>query len=233
MLKVGHKKLFLYDRSAHVLETEPLCVLDFFVLGQRQRHGHGKRLFDHMLQDQGVSVKQLAIDGPSENMCKFLRKNYGVEELVRQSNNFAVAPEFFQQDSDEIRDTGRSTPALVQGAVGRHSAMKPKSSIGMVIHGSEQNMSAYGAAGPHVYPDAGPEPEEQWADEAAETEVDAPPRAPRRWSSRPRHRPPPPRPPPAPGRPPPAETRRSPTRGTSTSSSTTTSCGRPPVTRPR
>ncbi|KAG7294891.1 hypothetical protein JYU34_022725 [Plutella xylostella] len=53
--------------------------------------------------------------------------------------------------------------------------MKPKSSIGMVIHGSEQNMSAYGAAGPHVYPDAGPEPEEQWADEAAETEVDAPP----------------------------------------------------------
>lgn len=28
---------------------------------------------------------------------------------------------------------------------------------------------------PHVYPDAGPEPEEQWADEVAETEVDAPP----------------------------------------------------------
>lgn len=60
-------------------------------------------------QDQGVSVKQLAIDGPSENMCKFLRKNYGVEELVRQSNNFAVAPEFFQQDSDEIRYDGPSS----------------------------------------------------------------------------------------------------------------------------
>ncbi|KAG7294892.1 hypothetical protein JYU34_022726 [Plutella xylostella] len=67
------------------------------------------QILQHEAPDQGVSVKQLAIDGPSENMCKFLRKNYGVEELVRQSNNFAVAPEFFQQDSDEIRYDGPSS----------------------------------------------------------------------------------------------------------------------------
>ncbi|KAL0902072.1 hypothetical protein ABMA27_000030 [Loxostege sticticalis] len=50
MLKVGRKHLFLFDEHDKVCEVEPLCVLDFFVLRDRQRHGYGQLLFDHMLE---------------------------------------------------------------------------------------------------------------------------------------------------------------------------------------
>lgn len=50
MLKVGRKHLFLFDEKETVREVEPLCVLDFFVLGEYQRHGVGKALFDYMLK---------------------------------------------------------------------------------------------------------------------------------------------------------------------------------------
>lgn len=49
MLKVGRKHLFLFDEQNQVHEVQPLCVLDFFVLRDRQRMGYGRRLFDWML----------------------------------------------------------------------------------------------------------------------------------------------------------------------------------------
>ncbi|KAI5640899.1 GNAT acetyltransferase, mec-17 domain-containing protein [Phthorimaea operculella] len=95
LLKVGSKHLFLFDERDIVREVEPLCVLDFYVRGDRQRRGLGKRLFDYMLQEENAKAEHLAIDGPSPKMEHFLRKNYGVERLIRQSNNFAVSPQFF------------------------------------------------------------------------------------------------------------------------------------------
>ncbi len=50
MIKLGHKKLFVYDRDGTQHEMDPLCVLDFYVHESRQRHGCGKRLFEHALQ---------------------------------------------------------------------------------------------------------------------------------------------------------------------------------------
>ncbi|XP_064876232.1 alpha-tubulin N-acetyltransferase 1-like isoform X2 [Oncorhynchus nerka] len=49
-LKVGYKKLFLLDQQGAHVETEPLCVLDFFVKENLQRHGYGLELFSFMLQ---------------------------------------------------------------------------------------------------------------------------------------------------------------------------------------
>ncbi|XP_078810831.1 alpha-tubulin N-acetyltransferase 1 isoform X11 [Oryzias latipes] len=49
-LKVGHKKLFLLDRHGVHVEAEPLCVLDFYIAENLQRHGYGLELFDFMLQ---------------------------------------------------------------------------------------------------------------------------------------------------------------------------------------
>lgn len=49
LLKVGHKHLFLFDEHDKVCEVEPLCVLDFYVVPDRQRHGYGKLLVDYML----------------------------------------------------------------------------------------------------------------------------------------------------------------------------------------
>ncbi|CAG9781737.1 unnamed protein product [Diatraea saccharalis] len=133
LLKVGRKHLFLFDSQDKVCEVEPLCVLDFFVLSDRQRHGYGRLLFDHMLQDMETSAQKLAIDGPSPKMEQFLSKNYGLEKLVRQSNNFAVSPSFFNK-TGEISKSGRTTPVLTP-AVGRFAAPKPPSAIANVIHG--------------------------------------------------------------------------------------------------
>ncbi|XP_052751416.1 alpha-tubulin N-acetyltransferase 1-like [Galleria mellonella] len=133
MLKVGRKHLFLFDERDKVCEVEPLCVLDFYVVPDRQRHGLGKMLFDHMLKDMECSPLEMAIDGPSAKMESFLAKNYGVERLVRQNNNFAVAPQFFSNAVD-VSKSGRSTP-VVQPAVGRFAAHKPPSAIATVIHG--------------------------------------------------------------------------------------------------
>ncbi|XP_035039250.1 alpha-tubulin N-acetyltransferase 1 isoform X2 [Hippoglossus stenolepis] len=49
-LKVGYKKLFLLDRQGVHIEAEPLCVLDFYIAENFQRHGYGSELFDFMLQ---------------------------------------------------------------------------------------------------------------------------------------------------------------------------------------
>ncbi|XP_053624935.1 alpha-tubulin N-acetyltransferase 1-like isoform X4 [Plodia interpunctella] len=134
LLKVGRKHLFLFDDRDKVCEVEPLCVLDFFVSHDRQRRGYGRMLFDHMLREAGARPQQLAIDGPSPKMEKFLAKNYGVDRLIRQNNNFAVAPSFF----DSLRDVSKAeTAAVAPAAVGRFAAPKPHSAIANVIHGGD------------------------------------------------------------------------------------------------
>lgn len=78
-LKVGHKKLFLLVSLLFLLtpppvpgpavtliavqdwhgvhvEAEPLCVLDFYIAENLQRHGYGLELFDFMLQVKCLSI---------------------------------------------------------------------------------------------------------------------------------------------------------------------------------
>ncbi|XP_010959863.2 alpha-tubulin N-acetyltransferase 1 isoform X6 [Camelus bactrianus] len=94
-LKVGYKKLFvLDDREAHN-EVEPLCILDFYIHESLQRHGHGRELFQYMLQKERVEPHQLAIDRPSQKLLKFLNKHYNLETTVPQVNNFVIFEGFF------------------------------------------------------------------------------------------------------------------------------------------
>ncbi|XP_031203169.1 alpha-tubulin N-acetyltransferase 1 isoform X4 [Mastomys coucha] len=94
-LKVGYKKLFvLDDREAHN-EVEPLCILDFYIHESVQRHGHGRELFQYMLQKERVEPHQLAIDRPSPKLLKFLNKHYNLETTVPQVNNFVIFEGFF------------------------------------------------------------------------------------------------------------------------------------------
>ncbi|XP_042121528.1 alpha-tubulin N-acetyltransferase 1 isoform X11 [Peromyscus maniculatus bairdii] len=116
-LKVGYKKLFvLDDREAHN-EVEPLCILDFYIHESVQRHGHGRELFQymlqapnfllacstttpcpqvsHFLQKERVEPHQLAIDRPSPKLLKFLNKHYNLETTVPQVNNFVIFEGFF------------------------------------------------------------------------------------------------------------------------------------------
>ena len=77
---------------ARVALTEmcPLCVLDFYVHENCQRQGVGKKLFDHMLKDQGVEPHVLAYDRPSSKLLSFLNKYFQLASYVPQNNNFVV-----------------------------------------------------------------------------------------------------------------------------------------------
>ncbi|XP_042165831.1 alpha-tubulin N-acetyltransferase 1-like isoform X4 [Oncorhynchus tshawytscha] len=98
-LKVGYKKLFLLDQQGAHVETEPLCVLDFFVKENLQRHGYGLELFSFMLQHKKVEPVMMAYDRPSPKFLSFLEKHFCLKNSVPQVNNFVVFDGFFAKKS--------------------------------------------------------------------------------------------------------------------------------------
>ncbi|XP_037831653.1 alpha-tubulin N-acetyltransferase 1 isoform X2 [Kryptolebias marmoratus] len=94
-LKVGYKKLFLLNQQGVHIEAEPLCVLDFYVAENLQRHGYGLELFNFMLQHKNAEPVQMAYDRPSPKLLAFLAKHYSLMQSVPQVNNFVVFEGFF------------------------------------------------------------------------------------------------------------------------------------------
>ncbi|KAG5476985.1 hypothetical protein LSCM1_05319 [Leishmania martiniquensis] len=107
ILKVGVKKLFVtHPVTRGLVEADPLCVLDFYVVESCQRQGYGKQLFTHMLEAEHVSRPAvLAIDRPSDKLLGFLKKHYGLSTYTSQANNFVVFDEFF--DRTIVSERGR------------------------------------------------------------------------------------------------------------------------------
>lgn len=97
LLKVGKKKLFVYDQSGVQHELNPICILDFYIHESRQRIGCGKLLFEAFLATDQVQAQHLAIDRPSDKLLFFLRKYYNLTKMIPQVNNFVVFDSFFHQ----------------------------------------------------------------------------------------------------------------------------------------
>ena len=94
-IKVGTKKLFLRDRNYNYHEVNTLCVLDFYVHESIQRRGVGKQLFDYMLEFEKKLPTELAYDRPSPKLLSFLKKYFGLNDFIQQTNNYVVFDEFF------------------------------------------------------------------------------------------------------------------------------------------
>ncbi|XP_066531267.1 alpha-tubulin N-acetyltransferase 1 isoform X4 [Hoplias malabaricus] len=121
-LKVGYKKLFLLDqRGAHV-ETEPLCVLDFYVTESLQRHGYGLELFRFMLEHKKVEPEQMAYDRPSPKFLAFLEKHFELKHSVPQVNNFVVFDGFFRNRS--VVPLRKALPRKTEGEIKPYSLME-------------------------------------------------------------------------------------------------------------
>uniref|UniRef100_A0A8C4Q5A7 Alpha-tubulin N-acetyltransferase 1 n=1 Tax=Eptatretus burgeri TaxID=7764 RepID=A0A8C4Q5A7_EPTBU len=106
-LKVGRKALIFWDELGNHKELEPLCVLDLYVHESQQRRGHGRRLFQHMLQAQSVLPKHLAIDRPSSKFLSFLWQHYDLHKTIPQTNNFVVFEGFFHDQPASMQDERR------------------------------------------------------------------------------------------------------------------------------
>ncbi|KAK7094448.1 alpha-tubulin N-acetyltransferase-like [Littorina saxatilis] len=106
ILKIGRKRLFVYDRHGQQWEMNPLCILDFYVHESRQRMGCGRRLFDFMLKDENSCPQHLAVDRPSHKFASFLAKHYALRDEIPQVNNFVIFNGFFTKrpDSDFINN---------------------------------------------------------------------------------------------------------------------------------
>ncbi|KAM7372713.1 hypothetical protein PAMP_007615 [Pampus punctatissimus] len=83
------------DRQGVHIEAEPLCVLDFYIAENLQRHGYGLELFDFMLQHKNLEPVVMAYDRPSPKLLSFLAKQYCLTQSVPQVNNFVVFEGFF------------------------------------------------------------------------------------------------------------------------------------------
>ncbi|XP_023727055.2 alpha-tubulin N-acetyltransferase [Cryptotermes secundus] len=129
LLKVGRKKLYVFDASGAHHEMQPLCVLDFYVHESKQRMGCGKALYEHMLREEKTSPQYLAIDRPSEKFLGFLYKHYGLENILPQANNFVVFEGFFIENPDEVNNShpflnSRLLNTLNEGSQSKSSAVR-------------------------------------------------------------------------------------------------------------
>ncbi|CAK0894361.1 unnamed protein product, partial [Prorocentrum cordatum] len=97
LLKVGPKRLYVARGGASdgLVEINPLCSLDFYVVEGRQRGGLGLRLFQAMLRAEGVSAERMAYDRPSPKFIAFLQKHFGLSKYTPQSNHFVVFDRYF------------------------------------------------------------------------------------------------------------------------------------------
>lgn len=100
LLRVGPRKLFVYDATFQLRECAPLCCLDFYVHEARQRHGTGQALFRAMLRSEGnVEPAGMAYDRPSPKMLSFLAKKFNLRAPMPQANHFTVFQAFFSDSA--------------------------------------------------------------------------------------------------------------------------------------
>ncbi|XP_041810790.1 alpha-tubulin N-acetyltransferase 1 isoform X2 [Chelmon rostratus] len=140
-LKVGYKKLFLLDLQGVHIEAEPLCVLDFYIAENLQRHGYGLELFDFMLQHKNLEPVLMAYDRPSPKFLSFLAKHYCLTQCVPQVNNFVVFDGFFlNRSATQLRKVPLKKP---------DGEIKPYSSMEREAVRQEQRALPWPFAPPH------------------------------------------------------------------------------------
>lgn len=108
LLKTGPKRLFVAKGpNDGLVEINPQCVLDFYVVEGKQRAGLGRSLFTAMLQREGLAPERMAYDRPSPKLLGFLRKHFGLSRYTPQNNNFVVFDAYFTGHS---RSSSSSRP---------------------------------------------------------------------------------------------------------------------------
>ena len=98
-IKSGKRNLFYRNFGGQIKEIKPVCVLDFYVHENVQRGGHGKDLFDLMLEMYKAHPAKLGYDRPSEKLIAFCAKHFGLKKFVPQNNNFVVFDAYFETNA--------------------------------------------------------------------------------------------------------------------------------------
>jgi len=139
LLKMGWKKLYLYNKKGSQTEAMVYCLLDFYIHETRQRHGYGIKLMEYMLKDNQIQAKQLAVDQPTNKLLQFLWKYFNLSKMVNQGNNFVIFEEFFENDADFEKKSGndRSSGYKSQATFGRHGAARQQDCMSNILYGGQ------------------------------------------------------------------------------------------------
>ena len=70
------------DRRMYIEST---CILDFYIHEDWQRKGHGTQLMSYMMKVKKIKPRQLSLYQPSKSMLRFMKKNYGLTERLKES----------------------------------------------------------------------------------------------------------------------------------------------------
>ncbi|CAN0081549.1 unnamed protein product [Heterosigma akashiwo] len=79
-----------------MVEIDALCLLDFYIFESAQRAGLGIRLFNHMLEAEGIEARKMAYDRPSPKLLPFLKKHFELHDFIPQPNRFVVFRAYFE-----------------------------------------------------------------------------------------------------------------------------------------
>jgi alpha-tubulin N-acetyltransferase 1 len=138
LLKMGWKKLYLFNKKGSRTEAMVYCLLDFYIHETRQRHGYGIKLMDYMLKDNQIEARQLAVDQPTNKLLQFLWKYFNLSKLVNQGNNFVIFEEFFEDPSEKESATdNRSSGYKSQPTFGRHGAARQQDCMANILYGAK------------------------------------------------------------------------------------------------
>ncbi|XP_050537338.1 alpha-tubulin N-acetyltransferase 1-like isoform X2 [Daktulosphaira vitifoliae] len=143
LLKMGWKKLYLFDKKGSRSEDMVYCLLDFYIHETRQRHGYGITLLNYMLKDNQIQAKKLAIDQPTNKLLQFMWKHFHLSKLVNQGNNFVIYEEFFDSSNDtlsEVHSENRSCGYKNQPTFGRHGAARQQDCMAQILYGNKEAM---------------------------------------------------------------------------------------------
>ncbi|CAI6365413.1 unnamed protein product [Macrosiphum euphorbiae] len=141
-LKMGWKKLFIYNKHNTCSETLVYCMLDFYIYESKQRQGYGKRLIEYMLEDVKLHARHLVIDKPTTNLLQFMLKNFQLSKLVNQGNNFGIYEDFFDEFDENHDYTGNRTSGYNRPPTfGRHGAHKHHDSMGEILQNTGPSSS--------------------------------------------------------------------------------------------
>lgn len=80
-----------------MIEKDPCCILDFYILESKQRMGIGFMLLEQVLQVEKQRVSafdQCVYDRPSPKLLGFLKKNYKAIKENLQPNKFMIFDRF-------------------------------------------------------------------------------------------------------------------------------------------
>jgi hypothetical protein len=99
----------------NMIRIRPLCVFDFYVHSTSHGKGHGRELFDLLLEDNKTEPRRVAVDNPSSAQRAFFEREYGLREHFPETSHFVVFKEYFE--GGELKEGTRRIEAIEKSIV--------------------------------------------------------------------------------------------------------------------